>query len=263
MSKRLLVITAHPDDEAFGPAGTIAKYADEGVEIHLLCATRGEAGQWHQKKIQNSEFRIKNKAKIQISEEIELHHVREKELMKSAKILGVRKVEFLDFIDGTLCNANYHQLAAKISKKINSFQPQVIMTMERLGVSGHLDHIAVSLTTTYAFLHSSFGDKLYYHCLPKESREKDLDNYFIYFPEGYDQDDITTRIDWSEYWDRKVKAMKQHQSQKQDVERILKRIVKQAHIDHFILQHYCKITPRFPETDLFAGIDGLTFGMLG
>lgn len=236
---KLLVVTAHPDDEAFGPAGTIAKYADLGVEVHLLCATRGEAGQWHQTKIQDK-----------------LHHVREKELLSSAKILGVKKVEFLNFIDGTLCNANYHQLAEKISKKINSFKPQVILTIDRLGVSGHLDHIAVSLTTTYAFLHASFGSKLYYHCLPKENREKDLDDYFIYFPEGYNQDEITTRIDWGKYWDRKVEAMQQHQSQRQDVERILKRIVKQTRIDHFILQHYRKTAPKFPETDLFEGIEG-------
>ncbi len=246
--RKLLVVTAHPDDEAFGPAGTIAECADKGVEIHLLCATRGEAGQWHEKKLKADD-------EIRIEDSIKLHHVREKELLKSAKILGVKSVEFLDFIDGTLCNANYHQLAEKISKKIDSFQPQVILTMERLGVSGHLDHIAVSLTTTYAFLHTSFGNKLYYHCLPKENREKDLDDYFIYFPEGIDQDDITTRIEWSKYWDRKVEAMQQHQSQKQDVDRILKRIAKQTHVDHFILQHFRKITPKFPESDLFEGID--------
>lgn len=255
MHKRLLVVTAHPDDEAFGPAGTLAKYADLGVEIHLLCATRGEAGQWSQTKGNRQKAIGKSFDRIEIKDEVKLHHVREKELLRSAKVLGIKKVEFLDFIDGTLCNANYHQLAGKISKKINSFQPQVIMTMERLGVSGHLDHIAVSLTTTYAFLHASFGNKLYYHCLPKENREKELDNYFIYFPEGYNQDDITTRIDWSKYWDRKVKAMEQHQSQSQDVERILKRIVKQAYVDHFILQHYRKMTPKFPETDLFEGIE--------
>lgn len=255
MNRKLLVVTAHPDDEAFGPAGTIAKYADLGVEVHLLCATRGEAGQWHEKKLKVKNSKFKTDEELKIEDSVKLHHVREKELLKSAKILGVKKVEFLDFIDGTLCNANYHQLAAKISKKINSFKPHVIMTIERLGVSGHLDHIAVSLTTTYAFLHASYGSKLYYHCLPKENREKDLDDYFIYFPEGYDQSQITTRIDWSKYWDKKVKAMNQHQSQKHDVERILKRITKQKHVDHFILQHYRKMIPQFPEEDLFEGIE--------
>ena len=250
MSKRLLAVFAHPDDEAFGPGGTIARYAAEDVEIHLLCATRGEAGLWHQKKVQSY------KEKIKISEEVELHHVREKELLKSAKILGVKKVEFLDFIDGTLCNAVYHKLADKIIKKIHSFKPPVILTMEKLGVSGHLDHIAVSLTTTYAFLNTNIAKKLYYHCLPKENRVKELDKYFIYFPEGYDQKDITTRIDWSDYWDKKVEAMRQHKSQTHDVERILTRIVKQKRVDYFILQHYKGIQPHFPETDLFARIGG-------
>src|SRR3989338_560610 len=254
MHKKLLAVFAHPDDEAFGPAGALVKYASEGVEIHLLCATRGEAGQWHEKKfkVQSSKFKVKEEIKIE--ETVKLEHVREKELINSAKVLGVAKVEFLDFIDGTLCNANYHQLADKITKKINSFKPQVVLTIERLGVSGHLDHIAVSLTTTYAFLNTDMPKKLYYHCLAKENRDKELDKYFIYFPEGYDQKDITTRIDWGEYLDKKVEAMKKHKSQTHDVERILKRIVKQKKVDHFILQHFRRVNPEFPETDLFAGI---------
>lgn len=45
MSKlTLMAIVAHPDDEAFGTGGTLAKYAAEGVDVHLVTATRGEAG---------------------------------------------------------------------------------------------------------------------------------------------------------------------------------------------------------------------------
>ena len=40
----LLAILAHPDDESMGVGGTLAKYASEGVDTHLVCATRGEAG---------------------------------------------------------------------------------------------------------------------------------------------------------------------------------------------------------------------------
>ncbi|GFP33770.1 N-acetyl-1-D-myo-inositol-2-amino-2-deoxy-alpha-D-glucopyranoside deacetylase, partial [Candidatus Hakubella thermalkaliphila] len=39
----LLVAFAHPDDESYGPGGTIARYASEGVKVTLICATRGEA----------------------------------------------------------------------------------------------------------------------------------------------------------------------------------------------------------------------------
>src|SRR3989338_3551262 len=120
MQKKLLVVLAHPDDEAFGPGGTIAKYAKAGAEIHLLCATRGEEGQWHKKSI--------------IKEDIKIQQIREKELLKSAEILGISKVEFLGFRDGYLSNAIYHQLAGKISDKIKSFKPQVVLTMDRLGI---------------------------------------------------------------------------------------------------------------------------------
>ncbi len=42
--RKLLVVLAHPDDETFGTGGTLAYYASKGVEVHLICATRGEVG---------------------------------------------------------------------------------------------------------------------------------------------------------------------------------------------------------------------------
>ena len=42
MEHSLLAVYAHPDDEAFGTGGTIARYAGEGVKTYLVCATRGE-----------------------------------------------------------------------------------------------------------------------------------------------------------------------------------------------------------------------------
>ena len=43
--RTLLAIYAHPDDEAFGTGGTLSKYAQSGVDVHLITATLGEAGQ--------------------------------------------------------------------------------------------------------------------------------------------------------------------------------------------------------------------------
>lgn len=245
--RKLLAIFAHPDDEAFGPGGTLAKYAAQGVEIHLLTATRGEAGLWDEESKRNQQG-ANNK-------ELKIHHVREEELLKSAEILGIKKVEFLDYIDGTLSNSIYHELAEKIIQKIDNFKPQVLLTTERLGVSGHLDHIAVSMITTYSYFHSEHKvNKLYYHCLPKERREKELDDYFVYFPEGYDQEDITTRIDFTPFWDKKEAAMRCHKSQLHDVERILARWKNYQRIDYHILQHHRGVKVKLPETDLFAGI---------
>ena len=245
--KKLLAVFAHPDDEAFGPGGTLAKYAKEGVEIHLLCATKGERGQWEE----NSKFKIQNS---KINQKLEIHNVREKELLKSAEILGVKRVDFLDFIDGHLCNANYHDLAKKIIAKIKSFKPQVVMTLDRLGVSGHLDHIAVSMITTYSYLKTRDAYKLYYFCLSKQQRRLEGDDYFVYFPEGYSEDQITTRINYSEFFKIKSSAMYQHQSQLVDVKAILSYLIKIPKIDNFILQYHRKVSVKFPETDLFTGI---------
>ncbi|MBI2637373.1 MAG: PIG-L family deacetylase, partial [Candidatus Sungbacteria bacterium] len=41
--KTIVAIFAHPDDEAFGPAGTLAKLA-LAHDVYVICATKGEAG---------------------------------------------------------------------------------------------------------------------------------------------------------------------------------------------------------------------------
>ena len=43
--KVLLSVLAHPDDESFGMGGTLAHYANQGVDVYLICATRGEVGE--------------------------------------------------------------------------------------------------------------------------------------------------------------------------------------------------------------------------
>jgi LmbE family N-acetylglucosaminyl deacetylase len=250
MIKKILVVVAHPDDEVFGPGGTIAKYASREVEIHIISATRGESGQWH-------EDSKKKHSTTANQEEIKISHVREKELRNSAKVLGVKQIDFLDFMDGELCNNVYHKIADKIITKINDYKPQVIITMDRLGVSGHLDHIAVSMITTFAFLKTTIPKKLYYEVMFSKHRqaEKRLDDYFIYFPEGYGKKEITTTIDYSEYYEKKKEAMWQHQSQLKDVLNILKSLTNRPKEDYFILGQSRDVKVKLPENDLFAGIN--------
>jgi len=50
--KVLLAVLAHPDDETFGTGGTLAYYAQKGVDVYLVCATRGEAGEVEAKMLQ-------------------------------------------------------------------------------------------------------------------------------------------------------------------------------------------------------------------
>ncbi|KKR33295.1 MAG: hypothetical protein UT63_C0019G0017 [Candidatus Gottesmanbacteria bacterium GW2011_GWC2_39_8] len=245
MKKRLLVVTAHPDDEAFGPGGTLAKYGQrEDVEIHLICGTRGELGTVNPKLQSFKDSKLKTE------------NIREKELLDSAKILGIERVEFLDFVDGHLSNSVYHDVAKKIIEKINTFKPDVILTNDRLGVSGHLDHIAVSMITTYAWRETDVAKKLYYNALPKLMTDAErVEKYFIYFPEGYPMEAFTTIIDTTDVWEIRKKAMLAHKSQEKDAKGIIKRIEPLPKKEFFILQYHKLPQISFPESDLFAGIE--------
>src|SRR3989344_5880847 len=104
---KLVCVFAHPDDEAFGPGGTIAKYS-QTHNVYILCATKGEAGN------------LKHKQNIA--------NIREQELLESARILGVQEVKFLGFIDGKLSNSNYHALAGKIKSYLEKIRPEILLT---------------------------------------------------------------------------------------------------------------------------------------
>lgn len=209
-TKSVVAIFAHPDDEAFGPAGTLAKLA-KSHKVYILCATRGEVGGGEA-----------------------LGKIRSKELEQSAKILGIKKVYFLGFGDGTLCNAIYHKLAEKISEKLNLYKPETIVTFEPRGISGHIDHITLSLATTYVFYKLSFVKKLLYYCIDDKERSL-INDYFIYFPPGYKKSEIDKIVDISDVWDIKVKAMMAHKSQVKDADTILKMLIKLPKEEYFMV----------------------------
>lgn len=206
MKKVIAAIFAHPDDEAFGPAGTIAKVAKNN-DVYILTATKGEAGQ---------NYSDKNKEP--------LWKIREKELLASAKILGVKKVFFLGFTDGDLSNNLYHKLTAKIEEVLKKIKADTIITDENRGISGHLDHIAVSLASTFVFEKMHPIKQIYYFFITDRQRNllpKYLPGgYFVYFPPGYKESKADMVSDISDVWEIKMKAMTCHQSQLKDVKRV-------------------------------------------
>lgn len=207
----LVAVFAHPDDEAFGPAGTLATFA-KSHNVYLLCATKGEEGG-------------KNKKIAQI---------RQKELLASAKILGIKKVYFLGFKDGTLCNNLYHKLAVKIEEKLKELKPDLIITFEPRGISGHIDHMVVSMVTTYVYKRLKFIKKLLYYCILEEEK-RNIDNYFIYFPAGYKRTDLGQIVNIKDVWQTKLKAMRVHVSQKHDANRIIKVLKNLPREEHFLI----------------------------
>jgi len=213
--KPVVAIFAHPDDEAFGASGTLALLAKER-EVYLICVTDGSEGMNSSKKTQA------------------LAEIRQEELLNSAKILGIKEVFFLGFKDGSLSNNLYHTVAEKIQKILEEIKPEMLLTDELRGISGHLDHIAVSFITSYVFKRLNFIHELWYYCLT-EKRVKLVNDYFIYWPPGYKKEEISQTVDVSVVWEQKTEAMYQHESQRHDVERILKEINELPQEENFIV----------------------------
>jgi len=128
-SLKLLVVFAHPDDESMGMGGTLAKYAAEGVETYLVCASRGERG-WFGPEEQNPGPRV-------------LGQIRTKELENAVNELGMKGLYFLDYIDGEVDQADHAEAIGKIVTHIRRIMPQVVITFPPDGNYGHPDHIAM------------------------------------------------------------------------------------------------------------------------
>jgi LmbE family N-acetylglucosaminyl deacetylase len=149
---RLLGIFAHPDDETFCAGGTFARHAEQGAEIMVVSATRGQAGQIRDPAVGNRRT---------------IAAVREAELRLACERLGVTKVRCLDYADGTLADAEPSALADEIAEVIGEFRPDVVITFGPDGGYGHPDHVAISAVATAACQQAADPPpRLYYRRFP-------------------------------------------------------------------------------------------------
>src|SRR5258708_804774 len=155
---KLMAILAHPDDESLGNGGILARYAAEGIEIHLVSATRGEYG-WFgdEREYPGTET---------------LGKMREAELHAAARVLGIHSVSFLDYLDGQLDAAHPAEIIAKIVGHLRHVKPDVVVTFGQYGAYGHPDHIAISQFTTAAIVEAASCSSLYYSDLPRHQVAK-------------------------------------------------------------------------------------------
>ncbi len=274
----LLAAFAHPDDEAFGTGGTLARYAADGADVTLVCATRGEAGE--------------------IAEGVDatpetLGAVREGELRCAADTMGVKRLIFLGYRDSGMAgtpenadprayvNAPAEEVVARLVGIIREVKPQVVVTFEPNGGYGHPDHIAIHRHTVAAF-HAAAdparypelgpawqASRLFYTAIPRsffrgmrdEMAAIGLDpgvlNGFDLENRGWPDELVHAAIDVSATVDAKWAALECHRTQFGPANlfrRLPEPLVKRGmSVEHFALA-WPEPAPGLRLADLFAGL---------
>lgn len=155
----VVVIAPHPDDEVLGCGGTLYKHAQAGNEVLLYVLTDG------------SKFLDGNK--------------RKEECVRVSKILGISRVEFLDFPDGELKN-HIPSLKSALEERIKDFQK----VYAPHPLDHHPDHIATSLAVISIF---------------EEKPSFELHLYGVYNTFRYNQ-----LVDVTDVYDIKMKALREY-----------------------------------------------------
>lgn len=145
-------VHAHPDDEASKGAGTVARYAAEGIRAALVCCTGGEEGE------------ILNPAADTPEVRADLGAVRMAELRASVDAIGYAELYLLGYRDSGMpgteanaradnfANAPFDEAVGKLVAVIRREQPQVLVTYgDERAFYEHPDHIRVHEISVVAF----------------------------------------------------------------------------------------------------------------
>jgi len=284
---RFACVLAHPDDETLGMGGTLARYASEGIEVHVITATRGQAGRYRDNSAHPGPEA--------------LGRIREAELRAAGRVLGVHEVHVLDYMDGSLDRADAAEAAGLIARHLRRIRPQVVATFGPDGAYGHPDHIRTHLVAIGAFERAGdakaypeqLGDgvepwspsKLYEQAMSRKLREsmnermaamgrrsfwlppEDATPEQIAEHEAFiakatvPEESITTRVDIGPFIDAKWAAIQRHVTQISSESPFMQMGVegwRDAWSTEAYVLRETRIPAAAPETDLFAGLTGVS-----
>jgi LmbE family N-acetylglucosaminyl deacetylase len=246
LPQRLLVVTAHPDDESGGFGGALMFAHAAGAETYVLCFTDGSAGHF----------------RAGASGDEELGKLRRAEMDAASALLGVTQHEVLDYPDGELPQQSFDEMVRVVVERIRRFRPQVVLTFGSDGsVNLHKDHTMVSMVATAAFHWAAraevFPDagavwaaqKLYWVSTP--------------FVSVRDRPELTkdaATVPWSltlelgDLADRKLEAFRKHSSQKGVLERVGDQVRNVMKTERYLLVAKRGIAPVDRDAGMWAGV---------
>jgi LmbE family N-acetylglucosaminyl deacetylase len=193
--KRVLVVSAHPDDPDIGAGGAVARLADNGAEVIYVVVTDGSQGGEDPKQ-----------------KDSELVAIREKEQKAAARVLGVKKVEFLGYKDGHVTPDL--KLRRDIVRMIRKYKPELVIThtpgrvLDQPMGGSHPDHLAVGEATLAAVYPDSRNPRAFRSLLKEGLDAHEVKEVWIPFWTSGDY-----LVDITKTLDRKLEAINKHQSQ--------------------------------------------------
>ncbi|MFI6937382.1 PIG-L family deacetylase [Streptomyces sp. NPDC050287] len=269
----LMAVHAHPDDEATGTGGVLARYAAEGIRTVLVTCTDGSCG--------DGPGGVKpgdpghDPAAVAV--------MRRGELEVSCDVLGVGHLELLGYADsgmmgwpantapGSFWSTPVDEAAARLAELMLRYQPDVVVTYDENGFYGHPDHIQANRITMAALSLTGMASKVYWTTAPHSMMEE-FGQIMREFgadweepdpseagagPEiGLPDEEITTWVDTTEFGSQKFDALAAHASQGENIFFLRmgkERFTQLMGVETFVRVYDTTGAP-LPETDLFAGL---------
>jgi len=200
---KILSVFAHPDDESYGPAGTLAKAISNGHIVSLLTLTQGESGS------------------VGISKNIssnELAKHRSQELKCAAQKLGIQQLQIHNLSDKQLKDVPKRVGIDYILQEIKRFKPDTIITFHENTISGHPDHLAVTNWTFNAV--KSLPNPPVFFVYGLEERQTAMVTYRKLIP--IKNNEVTHRINVENFISDKIAAIQCHKTQNAEWQQIKK-----------------------------------------
>jgi len=189
-----LVLFAHPDDAEYMCGGTVAAWTREGTEVHYVIVTDGSAGS-------NEPGAVR----------AEISKVRKREQKAAAKVLGVKTVTFLDYLDGTL-EVNLETRKA-VTREVRRLRPEVLVAPDpsRLWYGqryiNHADHRAAGELALCAVMPDAPSRPQFPELLEEGLEPYEIPHLWLATEEP------DTYLDITKTMDLKLEALTKHRSQ--------------------------------------------------